>query len=104
MQTAFTFFDFEMPVKKETSLSGLVLTERDLEVISFVNEMKFASLDELYFKFFKVLKSGAESKSQWWARERVSGLVKSKFLSRVYSFNERNATIGKNRSEHFRSR
>lgn len=89
MQTAFTFFEIEMPIKKVTSPSCLMLTERDLDVISFVHEMKFASLDDLYSKFFKVLKSGAESKSQWWARERLTDLVKSSYLNRVYSFNER---------------
>ncbi|GIL17076.1 MAG: hypothetical protein BroJett040_08270 [Oligoflexia bacterium] len=93
MQTAFSFFEIEKvtqrPERKVTSSPAIMLTDRDLEVISFVNEMKFASLDDLYFKFFRVLKSGGESKSQWWARERISVLIKSNYLSRVHSFNER---------------
>lgn len=91
MQTAFTFFEIGMPAKKVNSSLGLVLTERDLEVIAFVNSMKFASLDELHFKFFRVLKSGIESKSLWWARERIGDLVKANYLSRIYSFSERKA-------------
>lgn len=89
MQTAFNFLDIVRPVKQATSQNSFVITSRDLEIISFISEMKFASLDDLYQKFFKVLKSGEESKSQWWAKERITKLVKHNFLMRVYSFSEK---------------
>ncbi len=99
MQTAFTFFEIEMPIKKVTTPSCLMLTERDLDVLSFIHEMKFASIDDIHTKFFKVLKSGSESKSTWYARERLSQLVKANYLNRVYSFNERKPYfLGTNKS------
>lgn len=89
MQTAFSFFDITKVSNKTIDKNSIVLTERDLEIISFIHEMKFASLDDLHFKFFKLLKDGTESKSQWWARERLSALVKAHYISRIYSFSER---------------
>lgn len=65
------------------------LTNRDLAIISYVCEMKFAGLEDLHFKFFKNLKNGNESNSLWWARERLSALEKDGFLERKYAFDER---------------
>lgn len=65
------------------------LTTRDLAIISYVSEMKFASLQDLHFRFFKTLKNGNESNSMWWARERLGALEKSGFIDRKYAFDER---------------
>lgn len=89
MQTAFNFLDINAGKEKATIQNTFVITPRDLEVLCFVCEMKFASLEDLYSKFFKVLRSGQESKSNWYARERIMQLVKHNFLSRVFSFSER---------------
>ena len=80
---------------KKTAKQGLTmdekifLTSRDLAIISYVCEMKFASLEDLHFKFFKTLKNGNESNSLWWARERLTALEKDGFIVRQYAFDER---------------
>ena len=80
------------PVSKKSKPNEFILlTSRDFEIISFVCEMKFASIDDIYEKFFKKLKDGSESKSMWWARERITELYKHGYISRIYSFNERKA-------------
>lgn len=77
--------------KKSKPIEVILLTSRDYEIIAFVCEMKFASLEDIFEKFFKKLKDGSESKSLWWARERVTELYKHGYLNRIYSFNERKA-------------
>lgn len=77
--------------KKSKPHSAILLTPRDYEIITFVCEMKFASLEDIYEKFFRKLKDGSESKSLWWARERITELYKHGYLNRIYSFNERKA-------------
>ena len=77
--------------KKSKPIEVILLTSRDYEIINFVCEMKFASLEDIFEKFFKKLKDGSESKSLWWARERVTELYKHGYLNRIYSFNERKA-------------
>lgn len=78
-------------IKKKVNLEFIQLTQRDLEIISFVCDMKFASLDDIYEKYFKKLKDGTLSKSTWWARQRLNELFKHKYLNRIYSFSERKA-------------
>lgn len=77
--------------KKSKPSEVILLTSRDYEIITFVCEMKFASLEDIFEKFFKKLKDGSESKSLWWARERVTELYKHGYINRIYSFNERKA-------------
>jgi hypothetical protein len=91
MQTAFKLEENKSEAKKAASVENVMLTSRDLEVISFIHEMKFATIEDVHFKFFRKLKDGTESKSMWWARERLTLLQKHNFLGRVYSFNERKA-------------
>lgn len=74
---------------KLTNEEKIFLTTRDLEIISYVCDMKFAGLEDLHFKFFKTLKNGNTSNSQWWARERLSALEKDGFVERQYAFDER---------------
>lgn len=77
--------------KKSKPTEVILLTSRDFQIITFVCEMKFASLEDIYEKFFKKLRNGSESKSLWWARERITELYKHGYLNRIYSFNERKA-------------
>jgi hypothetical protein len=91
MQTEFKIENINNTNQKKNLNHHLILTERDLEIIKFICEMKFASIDEIYFKFFKTLKNGSESKSKWWARERLTDLVKSNYLTKLYSFSDRKA-------------
>jgi predicted CopG family antitoxin len=55
------------------------LKKRDVEILKFVLEMKFVSIEEVYEKFFKVKMNGEKSKSDWWARDRVYQLKKMGF-------------------------
>ena len=75
--------------QKVSNNEKIFLTTRDLEIISYCCEMKFASLEDLHFKFFKTLKNGQESNSLWWARERLAALEKDGFIERQYAFDER---------------
>ncbi len=91
MQLDFQIQESKFTDKKSKPSESILLTKRDFEIIRFISEMKFASLQDLYERFFKTLKDGSESKSDWWARERLSELLKHGYLSRIYSFNERKA-------------
>jgi hypothetical protein len=51
-----------------------------LDIFEFALEMKFADLSAIHQKFFLNLRSGERSKSDWWARERLSLLRQHGFL------------------------
>lgn len=76
-------------IEKVSSDEKIFLTTRDLEIISYVCDMKFASLEDLHFKFFKTLKNGNTSNSLWWARERLTSLEKAELIMRKFSFDEK---------------
>lgn len=80
MQTAYSFFDLPYVVQKVTPQKGYRFTDRELDVLEFVLEMKFSTLEDLHAKFFKVTKLGTVSNSLIWARQRVHKLVKSEML------------------------
>ena len=40
--------------KKDSGISGFRLVERDLDIFSFLLDQKFASLEQLYFRFFDI--------------------------------------------------
>jgi hypothetical protein len=67
---------------KVSDLVSVRLVARDYEVIRFLIQMKFSSIEEIHQKFFKVSSEGIESSSLRWARERLAvlcglGLVSS---------------------------
>lgn len=68
---------------------ALELTDRDLEILRFVIEMRFSSVEAVFKKFFYVTRTEAVAKSQAWAQKRLSQLEKAKFLSAVYNFADR---------------
>jgi|GEM_PF-712651 len=63
------------------------LTERDFKIIEFILEMKFASRNEVFQKFFSVTSQGP-AKSNLYALERLALLEKAGFLKGVRSFSE----------------
>ncbi len=65
---------------KVRSAKGYRLTERELDVLEFILEMKFSTLEALYSKFFKVTKWGSTSNSLIWAKQRISHLVKTEMV------------------------
>lgn len=56
------------------------MTNRELDILEYILEMKFATIEDIHAKFFKITKSGEESSCLRWARERVAILMKSEFL------------------------
>lgn len=56
------------------------LNDREYELLEFVHDMKFASIHELYRKFFYKTREGLLSKSNWYARERVQNLSRNGYL------------------------
>lgn len=83
MQTAYCFTDVLRKEPAMNNLAGLRITPRDLEILEFVLEMKFTGLNEIYEKFFKNIQGGETSKSDWWARERITKLLNAGFLEKV---------------------
>lgn len=68
-----------IPERKVTS-KNVILTSRDLEVIEFIIDMKFVSIEDVFQKFFKVTLSAESAKSDLWARKRLLQLEQGKFL------------------------
>lgn len=66
--------------ERRVSSKNVILTPRDLEVIEFIIDMKFASVEDIFEKFFKVTLSSAEAKSDHWARKRLLQLEQGRFL------------------------
>ncbi len=72
--------EFNFGAGVEVRKDRLIVTKRDLEIISFCLEMKFSNLEQLHAKFFKVLNEDGLSRSDRWARERISKLKKFGYL------------------------
>jgi len=83
MQTSYTFFD--VPVVRQSLIQkdNFRLTTRDLDIIEFILEMKFSTIEDIHSKFFKFNKLGEQSTCLRWARERIAHLVKADYLKTV---------------------
>lgn len=79
---------FENAQEKSKSAKSVVLTDRDFEVLEFIMDMKFAGVDEVFEKFFKVTLSNEPAKSSLWAKKRLMQLEQGKFLKSVRPFSE----------------
>jgi hypothetical protein len=71
---------------KPTPKQAHTLTARDAELIEFCAQMKFASIPQMYERFFGKTLNGQPSKSDWYARERITALTESGFLKSNESF------------------
>jgi len=85
---------FEFSSKSKPSLERnfeypLEITSRDIKVIKFIVEMKFASLEMVFEKFFRKTRTEEEAASKAWAKKRLFQLQSSGFLVGVYAFSER---------------
>ena len=67
---------------------GFRLTGRDLSILEFVNDMKFANLETIHLRFFGQTRDGGKSKSTWWARERIAALRSLGLLRAVRIYTE----------------
>lgn len=83
MQTAYSYINLTNETEKETSQEKFRITSRDMDIIEFILEMKFSTVEDIHSKFFKVTKSGETSNCLRWTRERISNLTKANFLKSV---------------------
>lgn len=67
-------------VQKDSRQKSYKLNARDAELFEFVAQMKFASLETLYSRFFSRTLAGVASKSDWYAKERLGFLVENGYL------------------------
>lgn len=78
------------PKKEKYKKSGSVLlSERDYLIIEYVLDMKFATVQDIFEKFFKITLSQEPAKSDEWAIRRLQQLTKAGYLTSVHSFSER---------------
>ncbi|MFV3409701.1 replication-relaxation family protein [Bdellovibrio bacteriovorus] len=75
--------------KKVRKSNSVILTPRDIAILEFILDMKFASIEDIFEKFFKVTLAGEEAKSNEWAVRRLQQLSKAGYLKGVHSFSER---------------
>lgn len=68
--------------------TSVVLTDRDFEVLRFILEMKFASSDEIFAKFFRITRENSEARSDSWTKKRLLQLERAGFLRSTYTFSE----------------
>lgn len=83
------FENIKTELEKVKKVRGVVLVERDIELLELILDMKFVSVQDVFEKFFKVTKSGEIAKSNEWAIRRLQQLEKSGYLKGAYSFSER---------------
>ena len=83
-----SLFQGPSKLKKSHHKADLEITNRDIEIIEFLIEMKFASAGEVFSKFFKITRNGETACSTEWAKKRLKQLEKHKFIKSVYSFSD----------------
>ncbi|MBS1972682.1 MAG: hypothetical protein JSU04_20405 [Bdellovibrionales bacterium] len=69
-------------------IKKVILTDRDFEILEFIMDMKFAGVEEVFEKYFKVTLSNEQARSSLWAKKRLMQLEKAKFLNSVRPFSE----------------
>ncbi len=79
----------ELKADKNKKLKNFRLTDRDLDIFGFVLEQKFASLEQIYFRFFDVREKVSDPlpKGLFVTRQRLQILKRHGFLKaeKVYS-------------------
>ncbi len=76
-----TIEDKKVPIKK-----GIALTQRDYQILIFLIEMKFASLDEICFKFYRNCSNEPGEISNTYVVKRLSQLIGAGFLKSTKAF------------------
>ena len=71
---------------KEQNKANVKLTKRDMEICKFLLEMKFASVEEIHKKFFKITLLGFESKGFRPAWKRLQNLESLGFIKALHHF------------------
>lgn len=68
--------DHELVKPKKRNLKPVRVTNRELELLKFLSVMKFSSFEVLWKRFYFELRDGTLSKSDVYADERISALLK----------------------------
>lgn len=84
-----SFLGLKVREKKSNKDKVIKLNQRDLEILEFVLDMKFVSVNDVYRRFFSITLSGEKAKSNEWAIRRLQQLEWSGYLKGVFSFSER---------------
>ncbi|RYZ88172.1 MAG: hypothetical protein EOP06_11440 [Proteobacteria bacterium] len=71
---------------RENKFTRLVLTPRDFDVLKFVIEMRFATREELFRRFFETTLSGTKATSPEFMRRRLNELEKNGLLVKERNF------------------
>jgi hypothetical protein len=83
MQTVLNLIHNSFENLKVTKKENFRMTSRDMDILEFILEMKFSTIEDIHSKFFKFTRTGQQSICLRWARERVAHLVKADFLKPV---------------------
>lgn len=77
--------------KKDKAKSLMILTNRDFEIIKFILEMKYSSVEDIYQRFFKINFLGMESLTNRAAYRRLQLLEENAYLisARNFTVNEK---------------
>lgn len=93
VQTEFEIETYENKNQKNNSekqnlapKKSVSLTQRDYEVLLFLIEMKFSSLDEISFKFFKSYSKEGKIVPNTYVIKRLAQLIKDGFLKSTRAF------------------
>ena len=70
-------YEVDIKIPKEEKLR---ITSRDLEILQFILEMKFGSVEDIHLKFFKITQTGFESKNDWCTYLRLRKLTNAGLL------------------------
>lgn len=79
-----------LPVKpkRQPKDRKIILSDRDFEVLEFILDMKFASLDEVCEKFFKGSPADQNVVGYWYAKKRLAQLEQAGFLKSTKQHSE----------------
>lgn len=77
--------------KKDKTKSLMIVTNRDFEIIKFILEMKYSSVEDIYQRFFKINFLGMESLTNRAAYRRLQLLEENGYLisARNFTVNEK---------------
>lgn len=90
MQTAFSYFEINEIKRKSKTTTKLKTTARDLEILYFILEMKFSSIEVIHEKFFSTTRFGLKSFSVDYTRQRLTELVRYGLVNKVDSLLKKN--------------
>jgi hypothetical protein len=89
MLTSFVFIDKSIKHQKLTLPKKFKYSPKDLEILDFILKMKFANVEDIHNRFFKLNKFGEPSSGFRWAQYRLTLLTHQKFLKRVSNIGPR---------------